>query len=827
MQTRQPRPLRPLAAHLRTALVGLACAAVLPHAPAIAAEPPASATAGTYALPAGPLSQTLYQFAAQAGITLTFDATLTDGLQSSGLDGSYSPEAGLGRLLAGSGLEAVQGKNGGYRLRRLPASRSEARLTPVMVTGTAERSGTTEGTGSYAPTGPVGTGTPLGLTVKETPQSVSVITKQRMEDQGLINIRQVLEQAPGIVLSSMGTERYYPISRGYTVNNFQLDGVSSYAEYYGLGDVSPQGMADMAVYDRVEILRGASGLVSGAGNPSGTINMVRKKPTDEFQGSVEANLGSWNNKGGTLDLSGPLNRTKTVRGRLVASWQDGDSFIDDYSKNKQLFYGVVEADITERTKVTLGLEHQKNEFDGQMFYMGFPLWYSDGTRTDLPRSFNSGSRDNSLDIRSTTVFATLDQKLAGDWKLKISANGMRSTQDNRVAYLAFASTIPDKNTGDGLSLFAEQYDYKVRTESLDINIQGPVELFDRQHELVFGLDYLNFESNTGRARDVNGLHASPVNLYSWDHSGRVVPGETYLEYDSTRRQKGLYGAGRFHLGENLKFITGARVFSFDADYVTSGAYYSSSPQSEDHVFTPYAGLVYDLNKSHSVYASYTTIYKPQNVQDRSGAYLDPLEGDNYELGLKSTWLGNKLQTAASLYQIRQDNLSERDPGQTVAGTTTAAYRAVKGAKTEGFDLEAFGELTRNWNISASYAYSQTQDAGGQRIKADFPRHMVKFWTSYRLPGEFNRLTIGGGAIWQSKTDSTINVWMVNKDLSWEQKAYTVANLMARYDVSDNLAVTLNVNNVFDKKYIASVFSTYYSGMYGTPRDVQLNVKYRF
>jgi outer membrane receptor for ferric coprogen and ferric-rhodotorulic acid len=590
-----------------------------------AAEPASIVQPATFNVPAGPLAPALVSFAGDAGISVSAAPELVQHIHTKGVSGTLSLDEAFSRLLAGTGLQAIATGSGGrsYSLRPVATSGAAGNTALPVVAVTADR----DSEASYTAPAQASAATPLGLTIRETPQAVSLITKQRMEDQGLTSLRQTLEQAPGLTLTSMGTERYYPVSRGYTVNNFQIDGLSTYAEYYGLGEVSPQGMADMAVYDSVEILRGASGLVTGAGNPSGAINLVRKKPTAQFQGSAELGAGSWNNKRGMIDLSGPLNEARTSRGRLVTTWENGDSFIDNYSKDKKLFYGIVEADLSSSTKLTLGFEHQENRYKGQFSYVGFPLFYSNGNQTDLPRSFSSASRDNRLGINSNTFFATLDQELGGGWKFKASANTVQSSQTDKVAYLAEASGVPDQATGNGLTLFAEQYLHDTRTDAVDVNVRGPVNLFGREHELVFGADFNNFVSNTDRARDTSGLQGSAVNIYTWDRTGVVVPGASYMKYDSTRRQLGLYGAGRFSLSDQLKLIVGAREFKYSANYVTrSSTLYSPSPQSGSNVFTPYGGLVYDINNAHSVYGSYTVIYKPQTSQDTTGAFLAPVEG---------------------------------------------------------------------------------------------------------------------------------------------------------------------------------------------------------
>ena len=241
----------------------------------------------------------------------------------------------------------------------------------------------------------------------------------------------------------------------------------------------------------------------------------------------------------------------------------------------------------------------------------------------------------------------------------------------------------------------------------------------------------------------------------------------------------------------------------------------------------YAGVVYDLNDIHSVYASYTSIFKPQSVRDATGATLDPREGDNYEIGLKSEFFGGRLNTSVAAYEIKQDNLAVVDPGQVVPGTTTAAYKAVSGATTRGFEVEANGELMPDWNIAASYNHSITKDSDHERINTEAPANMVKLWTTYRLPGDFNRLTVGGGANWQSGTHITVTPSTALGTVKAKQEQFTVVNLMARYQLTDQLSTTLNVNNVFDKKYISALDTTFYSGYYGEPRNVMLSAKYQF
>ena len=351
---------------------------------------------------------------------------------------------------------------------------------------------------------------------------------------------------------------------------------------------------------------------------------------------------------------------------------------------------------------------------------------------------------------------------------------------------------------------------------------------------MVGFNYSQFENLHDSLTAYNNVEGRTVNLYTWQNQTAepVLDGGKFMDYDGWQKQYGGYGAARLKPRDDLSVILGARVSSYryrlTQIYPSNPAWDDVSRRNESGVVTPYAGIVYDLNPEHAVYASYTSIFKPQSVRDRNGATLDPRNGDNYEIGLKSAFFDGRLNSAIALYEIRQDNLAERDAGQTVPGTQNqAAYRAVSGAKTRGVDLEVNGEVLRHWQVGASYNFSSSEDATGTRINTVFPRQMVKLWISYRLSGAFSGLTLGGGVNWQDRMYFTATPWQLGKSITGEQKAYSVVNLMARYDFTKQLSATLNVNNVFDTKYLQGLDSTFYTGYYGPTRNAMLNLKYQF
>ena len=226
-----------------------------------------------------------------------------------------------------------------------------------------------------------------------------------------------------------------------------------------------------------------------------------------------------------------------------------------------------------------------------------------------------------------------------------------------------------------------------------------------------------------------------------------------------------------------------------------------------------------------MYASYTSIFKPQTYRNQNGQTLAPREGDNYELGLKSEYFNGRLNSAIAVYESRQNNLAT--PDGTIIGTETPASRAVAGAKTRGIDMELSGEILPDWNMNASYNHSVTKDADNERINTYIPSDMFKLWTTYKLSGDLDRLTVGGGVNWQSGIHFSATPSQIGRTVKAKEDDVAVFNLMARYQLTKQWSGTVNVNNVFDKKYISSLDTNFNSMYYGDPRNLMFSTRYDF
>lgn len=797
-----------------------ASAAMAQQAPASGASgsPGPAARALAHDIPTGALGPALSRFAVGAGITLSFDPALTDGRTTAGLQGSYTPGTGLAQLLAGSGLEAVPREGGGYTLRRAattatpagaPAAHS-ATLNEVKITAQAERSsGVTEGTGSYTAVGPSSTATGLGLTLRETPQSVTVMTRQRMDDFKLKTLTDVMEQTPGIGVYRQGSAVDFQ-ARGSSVN-LQTDGMRQLTSGWYYFTSTLYSLDDMAEIDRIEVLKGSSGLVNGAGAAGATINLIRKRPTKEFQANVGVSAGSWNNLRADVDVGGPLNESGSLRGRLVASAADAHTFRDHEKTNNQMLFGTLEADLAPDTLLNLGFTLRQRELRGSGSTQPLVRYTSEGAEVPWkPRSFNNGAPWAGYAQDATTLFGSLEQRLADGWTAKLQFSHQRVTMDEMLLGYLY-----DEKT----AAFTRYQDIDNSNWGVNLDVKGPVELFGRKHELLAGAGVSRYQGDMQLGSGPGSrVPLSSLGLdYGQGGGGLVQPsfnGWSYAANMFSRKQRYVYAAGQFQLSDPLQLIAGLRVTDYDQRDVTP--YWWNYDLKERGVTTPYAGLVYRLNDQVSLYGSYASIFEAQSGQDEQGRTLPPLDGLTYEVGAKGEFFDKRLNASISYFWMKTDNTAEETGGLTPGGDM--AYRAVMGASRRGWELELSGELARGWQAQGSVV----QQDSSLTTASQYPKHQFKLGTTYRLDGAVKGLTVGAATRWQSATSTT------SGSATLAQKSYALVDLMARYQVNSQLSLSANINNVFDKKYLAGTTnfgSLHYT--WGAPRSVNVSMRYTF
>lgn len=803
---------RILARTIHGLLLGaLATTALLP-ATALHAQEMASRQ---YTIPAGNLTDALKRFGVESGLLLSFSTELTAGRQSTGLNGSYTTAAGLRELLRQTGLEATP-QGSGYLLRKAPAPVSgETTLAPVTVTASNTRSPTTEQTGSYT-TRALSIGK-MEQSIRETPQSVTVVTRQQMDDQNLVTVEDVIAQTTGTSKSQRNFGAHVYILRGFVIpeDNFLIDGVG------GGGVYNPTGWVpmDTAVFDRVEVLRGAGALAVGVGDPSGVVNMVRKRPRAEKHLDVMASVGSWSNYRAEIDGGGPLNATGSVRGRVVAAYQDRKFFYDVAHSQEPMIYAVVDADLGSDTRVAAGFRHQEVNIDGYAIF-GLPR-FTDGRGLDISRSTSLAQNWNRHEATIDDAFVELEQRLGGDWRAKLTFNQSKTTIEQKLGS-ARGAINPLTLTGARMaSLYFVDRD--ITASALDANVTGSFTALGGVHQAMFGVSWSKMASVF---RSTTIPLTTPVDVFNFNHALIPEPNTPAFANDLKDRnqQFGVYGSARLQLAEPLHLLLGGRVnwYRFHTDNRATGKVTNDYQQNAQ--FTPYAGLVYDLDRQWSLYTSYASTFVPQTQYSTlSGNALKPAIGANYEAGLKGELLDGKLNVALALFNIKKRDVALVDTanfGMCPGISTNDCYRNASLLRSKGIDLEVAGQLAPGWQVSAGYTHLKTQDQNGASISSDTPRNMLRAATSYRLPGEWEKWTIGGALSAQS------NAYIID-GVRVNNPGRAILDLRAAYRIDAIWTAALNVGNVTDKNYWSAIGGPRNGTYYGTPRNFTLSLRGNF
>ncbi|MGP4956635.1 TonB-dependent siderophore receptor [Pseudomonas helleri] len=778
-------------------------------------------------VPAGPLATTLNAIASQSGHIVSLEPGLVQGKQAPAVIGQMSPEHAMEAALRGSGLQLRITAQGSFSVEPAP---HDAQALQLGVTSITERSldATTEGSGSYSARAvTIGKG---AHSLKETPQSITVMTRKMLDDQNLNTIEQVMEKTPGITVydSPMGGKYFY--SRGFRMTGqYQYDGVpldigSSYVQADSFN-------SDMAIYDRVEVLRGAAGMMKGAGGTSGGVNFVRKRGEYTPHTQLSLSAGTWDNYCGQIDTGGPLNDTGNVRGRAVITEQTRQYFYDVGQRKDQIYYGALDIDLSPDTTLGIGLAYE--DVNATPCWGGLPR-YADGSDLKLKRSTCLNPAWNHQRSKRTTWFGDLKHQLNDDWAVKVAGVYSKNTQDMEYAFPS--GSVPVSATQSNTLVIGSTYEYDQVDYGFDAYLNGTFDAFGQQHELTVG-------ANASRSRkdDFFAVAVLPdrQDVFNPNHH-LPQPDDSYYLANATRggpmdmriKQYGAYSIARLKLAEPLTLVVGSRVswYSSNSDSVSywrgEGTPVHTQAKETGQV-TPFAAVLFDLNDNLTAYASYTDIFTPQgNYRTLSGATLKPLVGQSYEVGIKGEWFDGRLNSAFNLFRTIQKDAAQDDP---LCPDSSCSQNSGK-VRAQGFEAEVSGEVIDRLQLLAGYTYTQTkvlEDAdaaqNGVPYNSYVPRHLLRVWADYGLSGALDRVSVGAGVNAQS---SNYRVSPISGN-DMTQSGYAVWNGRVSYRIDDTWSVALNGNNLFDKRYYVTVGTEGFGNFYGEPRNFVMSLKADF
>ncbi|MFJ1298625.1 TonB-dependent siderophore receptor [Pseudomonadota bacterium AL_CKDN230030165-1A_HGKHYDSX7] len=755
-----------------------------------------------YVIAPGPLGDVLNAIVNGSGLALAVPAQLVEGRQSPGVNITATPTEALHAALLGTGLELVATPSGALSLRALPTTGATgaAELAPVLVSG-RWNDPISEGTGEYT-----ARAVSIGkeeVPLREIPQSVSVLTRANLDDRNAVSLGDAMEHVTGIRVFATSTGVVNLRSRGFRLNNYLVDGMP----LRGGQGMWGSALLDMGLYDRVEVWRGPAGLLEGAGEPSGTINLARKRAHAETRIAGTAMVGSWDRYRGELDLTSGLNADGSLRGRVVAIHDQGRSFVDEVRQRTQTVYATLEYDFTPSTTLSAGMTQQRGE---SVAFAGLPL-IAGGRTPDYSRSTFLGSRHGVKEDRGHSAFVELDHRFEGGGRWRTTANQYvtRNTMDRFISN-SMVNAVTREFDLEGAWQKSTQIN-----RGLDTFVTQPFEAWGRTHSFTVGANLQEFKGGQIQERYRiwrQNVDAPDNDLHLPDNDLGDPPEPRTLEY-------GTYASARIKPMQDLTVLVGGRLAwwkSRDPD----------APQNDQSInarFVPNVGAIYDLTSQVSAYASYNRIFAPQTERALGDTFLSPRTGAQVELGLKGAFLDDRLNAHVAVFRID-------DKGRAVDDPLNEDYSIAAGkVRSQGFEAELTGRVTPRWDITTGYAYTQTKhrdglpEVVGTSFDSTFPRHQFHLWTRYRFSDQ-----LAHGAFVGMGMRTSSGTYADYGNVRWRQGGHSVFTVQAGYAWSERLSATLTVNNVFDKRY----FERYAGGSarqtyYGEPANVMLTVRAQY
>lgn len=662
-------------------------------------------------------------------------------------------------------------------------------------------------------------GSKLDIPIKETPQTINVVTRQQLDDYQINDLRDVLSNTPGVTVNNNETDRTTYMSRGFEISNVLVDGVGFPASNYNYNDTNP----DTFLYDRVEVTKGADSMNTPFSDPGATVNQIRKRPTKTLQSSLGLSYGSWDTKRVEGDMSGSITSDGRVRARVIGYKQTGDSYLDRYSLEKNGLGIIVDADITDTTTLTAGYS-ETNHKPNANNWGALPLLDGNGQQISYERHYNPAPEWAHWDNQSKNAFVELKQKLGEDWTAKLSYNNNQKDRDSRLLYY-YGYPAAD---GSGVSLTAWGGKESNKNTVTDLSLQGAFNLFNRKHELAAGYSYVDNkqidQQSSGTIHDSNINNAvtdysggSYTTAYTTNWASWTPQNVTWSGFsdgaDYQQKTSSLYAVTRLHLTDPFKAIVGANYVQAES----KGTSYSSPMNFDKHKVLPYAGLTYDFTPEYTGYTSYTGIFRPQTaVDEKTKQVAKAIDGDSYEVGVKSSWLNNRLTGNIAAFRTTQNNYPLRGSDNPLKKTVP-----ISDLRSQGIELGLSGQVNDDLNIAFGYTQFDLKDTkNGGRARTYNPNELLNLLATYRVP-QLDKLKVGAGVQWRN----SVSQYVPEVNGTIRQSSYALLNLMASYDINEHVSIQANGYNIGDKNYLNGFPDG--QGYYGAPANYKVALKFKY
>ncbi|KAF1070446.1 MAG: Ferrichrome outer membrane transporter/phage receptor [Pseudomonas citronellolis] len=804
----RPSPLtRALRVAALGALVGLPLAST---GAAVAAD-----AAQHFSVAAGSLEDALNAFARQAGVLLTFDPALTRGQRSAGLQGDYPVAAGFALLLSGTGLAVDGDAQTGYRVQR---STTEGALEMKAQTITAQA--------EEDPKGPVQgyvakrsvTATKTDTPLHETPQSISVVSREQMQAQGVLSVNEALRYTPGV--SSYGANNrsdWYTVIRGFSpttyLDGLQLPNTINLASW----------MADPYMLERVEILRGPAGVLYGQGDPGGVINQVSKRPSSVAAHELQVQYGSDARRQLGLDSTGPLDDAGTLSYRVVMVGHEGDIRDTPWKDRRIALAPSLSWQPDDDTRLTVLASYLKDNSNAQDNFLPADGALSRSAYGKIQRSlFTGDAQFQKYEKEQFSLGYEFEKRLNDVWQVRQNLRYAHLDLNDNMVY--GVGTYAYWGMGDDRTLMRyagiENPEYSRWT--VDNQAQADFTSAGLRHTLLLGLDWQHQHTKDPQAY----VLTTPLDLYGGASYGSVdasiFTADDWTYSDQTQRQTGVYLQDQVHFDEHWVLSLGGRYDWASSSTHTWSTSSDSRTRQSDEAFSGRVGLVYLADNGLAPYLSYSEGFTPNSGTDYQNRPFEPTRAKQYEAGVKFQPKGSDSSFTAAVFEITQTHVltPDADPLHPNSYVQTGEIRS------RGLELEGVAALTRELNLVASYTYQDVKNTkandesdGKTPISIPTPRNLASLWGDYTLrDGTLKGLGFGAGVRYVGRNpgapDNSLNV-----------PSYTLLDAAVHYETGP-WRFAVNATNLSDKAYIAGCYDATRC-IYGNGRNVLGSATYRW
>ncbi|CAM9870815.1 unnamed protein product, partial [Phaeothamnion confervicola] len=794
-----------------TVVAGLSAAAssllASPESQAQAVSAETTATRLDYDIAPGSLAAALASFERQSGITVSTPGLELEGLSSPGVRGNHSASGALSALLKGSGFAAVRGSSG----YTLSANSSADSLAEVTVVGfRAEEQGSA---------------TKTNLSIRETPQSIAVTTRESMDARQVRDLTSALELTAGL---SSGTAadggpfagRGLGGGEGFLLRGQELDGRRD-VRFDGF--VVASRTFDLAPFERVEVVKGPSSVLYGQGSLGGFINMIRRKPQAQFGGSFVTQVGSFDTYRGEFDVTGSLGGSDRARGRLTAAYDNSGSFTHHVDTEMKVLAPSFAFDINDSTKVLAQLLYQRDEYTPSR---GMPLRV-EGDKLkipDIPRSLFTGvpSQEKSW---GEVYLATLeiDKQINDDWLMALlfQKSGVKSER----FFDAYSNHFALTTSGD-VYMYSDTSRSQASSWAGELRVDGKFEAFGRKHQILFGFEHAQRDDDLAFGYTYQGIG----NLYTQNfRPENVLPGgagnQLYdFDFSNDNLDQGIYGQLLLSVTDRARILFGARFDHSDIDHLNNNTDLVDSKKDDEVTFR--LGTTLDVNDQITAYAVYAQTFNPTtDARSESGRILDPESGEGLEAGLKTEWFDHRLALNLAVFRQELDNIPITDPSNDNFSINGGLQR------TDGVEIEASGKMSDALTFGAQFTWLDSEYVDSRDPLAGLKPYglidkQASAFVQYEIQdGPLHGLGFGGSIIYVGDRAhiSYADVLPANDSLA----GYERVDLNVYYKGIDGWDLSIQMRNVTDERYIERFRDIYQDNFFGAPRAILFRAEYSF